>query len=319
MGQYWLQNSVSPLSKALGSKFELYKGYATRSRSSGGFDEIRGIVIHHDADKPSGDDRWVLNYEWNGTGGDQPIGNYHVLRDGTVVFGCAGASNHAGKGGPVTTSRGTVPLSAANRMMIGIEASNDGLGEVWGTEILESYLTLLTTLCTLYKLDPLMDIYGHYDWCLPSCPGRKIDPAGPTPTYPGFGGEAGRQTWNIKEVRKEVNARIYTTVPPPIPPTDWAALGLTYSTPPATMSRPNVYNNTTWLQAVLCSMKSKAGQPYFNPAWVGSDNVSGNYKQNVYGDATYNAVKAFQIDYSLTADGIYGTVTANKLYSVRGK
>ena len=324
MGAYWLNNSVTPLSKALGTKFKLYKGYATRSRSSGGFDSIRGIVIHHDADRPTGDDLWVLEYEWNRTGGDQPIGNYHVMRNGDVWLGTAGASNHAGKGGPVGTSKGTVPLNTANRMMIGIEASNDGVGEPWGNAILDSYLILVQVLCVTYKLNPLTDIYGHADWVAPSCPGRKIDPAGPTPKYPKFGGTSGRATWNIQEFRKEVNARINTTpapVPPPASQTDWSALGATYSTPPPILKKGDVHANVPWLQAVLSSMKTKSKQPpvYYNPEWVSKDNIGGTQQANLYGEATFNAVKGFQIDYQLYEDGIYGTVTADKMYAVRGK
>ena len=43
----------------------------------------------------------LLRYEYE-TARDGPIGNFHVQRDGDVWFGAAGASNHAGKGGPVS-------------------------------------------------------------------------------------------------------------------------------------------------------------------------------------------------------------------------
>ena len=221
MGNYWLHKAQAPLEQALGSKFKLYKGYFNRCRNSGGFNEIRGIVMHHDADNTSGEDDWVLKYEYE-TASDGPIGNFHVQRDGDVWLGAAGASNHAGKGGPIQTSRGTVPLNQGNLYLIGIEASNNGIGEVWPKALMESYLILVTTLCKVFQLDPMTDIYGHWTWCEPSCPGRKIDPRGPTPSYPKIGGSSGTNKWNMNEVRKEVNARIKTTpVPPPIsvPPT----------------------------------------------------------------------------------------------------
>ena len=59
MGSYWLHKAVTPLQTVLGSKFKLYSGYASRCRSSGGFNDIRGIVMHHDADGTAGDDDWV--------------------------------------------------------------------------------------------------------------------------------------------------------------------------------------------------------------------------------------------------------------------
>ena len=216
MGNYWLHQAKDPLTQVLGTKFKLYSGYSSRCRSSGGFNDIRGIVMHHDADNTSGEDDWVLKYEYE-TAADRPIGNFHVNRNGNVWFGAAGASNHAGKGGPVNTSRGTVPLNQGNLYLIGIEASNNGVGEVWGSPLMDSYLKLVTVLCQTFKLNPLTDIYGHWTWCEPSCSGRKIDPRGPTPSYPKFGGSSGLNKWNMDEVRREINARISTT-PIPIPP-----------------------------------------------------------------------------------------------------
>ena len=218
MGAYWLHSALQPLREALGSKFKLYPDYDTRSSRHGGFNGIWGIVMHHDADQQGGSDDWVIDYEYKNAR-DKPIGNFHVQRDGDVWWGAAGASNHAGKGGPVPTSRGTVPLNQGNWYLIGIEASNDGMGEEWNSTQMNSYLTLVTTLCKHFRLDPLKDIYAHWTWCEPSCPGRKIDPRGPTPSYPKFGGTSGTNKWNMNEVRKEVNARIKTSTPiPPTPP-----------------------------------------------------------------------------------------------------
>ena len=221
MGMYWLHKCRDPLTYALGEKFKLYAGYETRSSRHGGFTGIYGIVMHHDADPTGGSDDAVIHYEYvNAT--DKPIGNFHVQRDGDVWFGAAGASNHAGKGGPVPTSRGTIPLNLGNYYLIGIEASNNGVGEVWNATQMESYLTLVTVLCNVFQLDPMQDVYGHWTWCEPSCPGRKIDPRGPTPSYPKFGGTSGTNKWNMNEVRREISARIHNKpIPPqpsPIPP-----------------------------------------------------------------------------------------------------
>jgi len=323
MGKYWLHNALVPLQKALGPKLKLYSGYETRSRSTGGFEQIRGILMHHDADPTSGSDDNVLDYEYkNAT--DKPIGNFHVQRDGDVWWGAAGASNHAGKGGPVPTSRGTVPLDKGNLYLIGIEASNNGTGEVWGTPIMESYLTLVATLCKTFSLKPLEDIYGHWTYCEPSCPGRKIDPLGPTPSYSKFGGTSGKNKWNMQEVRKEINARLQTT-PPPVPESDWVTLGRSYPTPPGTpiLKKGVIHANVPWLQAILCSMNTlpeDGNKPIYNPAWVGADSMNGGQSVvNLFGDATYNALVYWESKNSLTADGVWDNVTAQKMLNVRGK
>jgi hypothetical protein len=218
MGAYWLNDCVPVLQQKLGGKFKLYEGYSTRSRSSGGFDDICGVLMHHDADPAGGSDDSVLDYEYKNAD-DRPIGNFHVQRDGDIWIGAAGASNHAGKGGPVSTSKGTIPLDAGNKFLIGIEASNSGLGEIWNDNMMESYLQLVTELCKFYHLNPATDLYAHWTWVQPSCPGRKVDPSGPAPKYPKFGGTTGNVSWNMAEVRKEVQARISTTPSPePIPP-----------------------------------------------------------------------------------------------------
>lgn len=309
MGKYWLHDAVVPLQKALGDKLYLYPGYELRSRSSAGFDDIRGIVMHHDADPPTGNDMDAVRYCAE-RAIDKPVGNFHVMRSGVVAFHTAGASNHAGKGGPVQTSKGTVLLDQGNRYLIGIEASNNGIGEAWNDNQLDSYITLVATLCKVYGLDPLKDVYGHADWCAPSCPGRKVDPRGPTPKYPKFGGETGLRTWNINEVRKQIKAVLTTTVPPV--GNDWEALGATYPTPPGdpVLELGVVHPNVKWLHAVLCSMDTPDGQPLYNPAWVDT---------NEFNEATKNSIVYFQNQHKLTPDGVYGTVTANKMLVVRGK
>jgi hypothetical protein len=94
MGNYWLHGVVPILQEAFGPELQLLSGYETRSRSTGGFEAIRGIIWHHDADPPTGSDDSVVQYEYFNAA-DKPIGNFHVKRNGVVVMGAAGASNHA--------------------------------------------------------------------------------------------------------------------------------------------------------------------------------------------------------------------------------
>ncbi|MBA2350098.1 MAG: N-acetylmuramoyl-L-alanine amidase [Solirubrobacterales bacterium] len=310
MGNFWLNNALTPLAAALGNKLILIPDYDIRSRSTGGFEKIAGIVMHHDADPPTGADIDAVRYCYLNALA-KPIGNFHVTRAGLVYWGAAGASNHAGKGGEVTTSKGIVPLDQGNKYLIGIEASNNGVGEPWPQVQIESYLALVVTLCKTYELKPATDVYAHWTWVEPSCPGRKIDPLGPTPTYPKFGGLNGLNKWNMQEVRKELIARMTTILPPP-PLPEYQILGKTYPTTPGDpiLKLGVKHSNVRWLQAILCSMDTLDGRPIYNPAWVETDTFS---------EATYNAVVYWQSVNDLNPDGIYGTVTADRMLLVRGK
>ena len=120
-----------------------------------------------------------------------------------------------GKGGPVGCSKGTVPQDKGNQNMIAIEAGNNGVGEVWPAVMIDAYVRMCRALCDAYGLDASRDIFTHNSYCEPSCPGRKIDPAGPTPSQPTLGGTSGCKIWNHSDFRKLV---VGTTPPKPTPP-----------------------------------------------------------------------------------------------------
>lgn len=309
MGTKWLHDAVAPLQAALGASLVLYTGYATRSRSTGGFEDRRGLLWHHAANRPGTDDN-VINYEVNGSA-DRPVANFHVKRDGTVVFHTAGAANHAGKGGPVHTSRGPIPLNQGNLYLIGVEFSNDGVGEPWPDVQLENGLILFSTLCKTYGLNPLTDLFGHGPrtdtWVGPSCPGRKIDPAGPTPKYPLFGGTSGRNSWTIGHLRKEVYARtIFSPPVNPIPPKH------TVKTLPDGMedspnrvdphwgpfaTNPNTVEWTKWLQLFFAEQ-----------GWY-SGPIDGNFSRQ-FQDSIIYVQKAFNMR---NQNGYYWQETAERL------
>jgi hypothetical protein len=85
--------------------------------------------------------------------------------------------------------------------MIAIEAGNNGVGEAWPSIMLDAYMRMLAALCQAYGFDPSRDIFTHHSYCEPSCPGRKIDPAGPTPSEPSLGGTSGANIWHHDDVR----------------------------------------------------------------------------------------------------------------------
>lgn len=206
MGKYWLHNF--PLEAAArGLQINLYPGWELRSRGSGGFDEIRGVCLHHTASSSTATND--MSYMWNNAA-TRPIGNFYLARDGSITLGTAGASNTQGAGGPVASSRGTVPIDASNRYHVAIEAANSGTGEIWPQAQLDAYLKLVWALCDVYRFDPSLDVIFHNTWA----PARKSDPAGPTPSYPDWGGTApGARTWNLANFRQDVLEYNQTPVP----------------------------------------------------------------------------------------------------------
>jgi hypothetical protein len=160
-----------------------------------------GIVVHHTASSTSTAND--CNYMWlNST--IAPIGNIYLARDGEVIIGAAGASNTAGKGGPRTTSKGTIPLDSANSRTINIEAGNNGVGEPWPLIQQDTYVALVKALCDGYDFNPSLDVMGHCEWA----PGRKIDPAGQSRWA------KGSATWSMERFRSDVAG---ATIPEPTP------------------------------------------------------------------------------------------------------
>ena len=185
----------------------LYPGWETRARKSGGYDALMGIVVHHTASTASSYSD--TKYMWeNAT--TRPVGAIYLARNGEVIIGAAGATNCAGRGGPVATSKGTIALDTANSRTISIEAANAGTGEEWPKVQQETYVALVAALCHRYGFDPWRDVLAHAEWA----PSRKIDPAGQS-RY-----AAGRETWNMKLFRDDVKAKVEgePDKPPPIKP-----------------------------------------------------------------------------------------------------
>lgn len=202
MGSIWLTDLPAKLSGV--PNVSVYNGWQTRSRSSGGYDNLLGVAVHHTASNTSPESD--MYYQWV-TCPDGPVGAIYLGRDGRIVIGAAGATNCVGKGGPWDLSRGTVPLNQGNQNTISIEAANTGVGEPWPQVQQDQYVALVRALCSGYGFAP-SDVISHYEWCLPSCPGRKIDPAGPSR----WGSINSAGTWNMDLFRAELGSA-------PTPPT----------------------------------------------------------------------------------------------------
>jgi len=197
MGSVWLHDLPDVLAGA-GLAVDVWPGWETRARSSGGYDAVRAVFAHHTASSstPAAD----MSYMWNDNGtADQPIGAIYLARDGRLTVGAAGATNTQGKGGPWDLSTGTIPIDKGNAYGVALEAANAGTGEAWPAAQTSAYVTACRALCDAYGLDPSRDVLSHFEWCAPSCPGRKIDPAGPSPYATGG-------TWDMSAFRRDVAA-----------------------------------------------------------------------------------------------------------------
>lgn len=206
MGSIWLHDLPDVIGGA-GLRYRLWDGWETRSRSSGGYDAVRAVFVHHTASP--GPQQSDCEWEWDATSGDQPIGAINLGRDGMVAIGAAGATNCQGKGGPWTLSTGTIPLDKGNAYGIAIEAGNRGTGEPWPQAQTDAYLVLVAALCDAYGLDVQRDVLSHFEWVEPSCPGRKIDPAGPSPWA------TGSSSWAMDAFRADAAHCTPTPTPPP--------------------------------------------------------------------------------------------------------
>lgn len=218
----WIDGSQSkypPLDavvRAAGLHVRLYEGWKDRSRNSGGFSQLLGVVVHHTASPPH--QPFEVDWRYCAVGHkDAPVANMLLGRDGTVGIHAGGASNHAGSGGPWQCSRGYIPLNSGNSRLIGIEAQNNGVGEEWAVEMVEAYEILVAALCRAYDFQPETDVIAHFQWA----PTRKIDPWGGTVGTPGFP-YTGPHKWDMTgfrgNVRKRMDAYNQMPVDPPTVP-----------------------------------------------------------------------------------------------------
>jgi len=193
MGAYWLL-SLPDVLGAAGLQVDTYDGWEVRARSTGGYDDVRAVQVHHTASdsSPASD----MAYMWTGSP-DRPVGAIYLARDGRLTVGAAGATNTSGKGGPRNTSRGQIPLDAGNKYVISIEAASRGDGELWPDAQLDAYVTAVAALNAAYGLD-VGDCHAHWEWCEPNYPGRKIDPAG-TSRY-----ADGANSWDMDQFRQDI-------------------------------------------------------------------------------------------------------------------
>jgi hypothetical protein len=169
-------------------------------------------MVHHTASHSTveNDIAYILRGAPNPTPGRPnlaPICNLYLARDGVFHVIAAGRSVTNGSGSSRPWSGG-VPDDAMNSHAISIEAANNGTGEPWPAVQTTEYVRGVAALCLAYDI-PVNHVRAHAEWS----PGRKIDPAGPSPWA------AGARTWNMDAFRADVLRRIAVVIDPPTPPT----------------------------------------------------------------------------------------------------
>jgi N-acetylmuramoyl-L-alanine amidase-like protein len=191
-------------------------GWQTRARSSGGFAAPPlGIQWHHTASAttPANDVHWQTEGS-----DDAPIGNMTLMRDGSIWMIAAGAANTAGKGGPLTLSRGVVPADSGNSNTWAIEAANDGVGERWPAVQIDAYMAATIELNRHFGNRP-DDVFTHALGAGDGWTDRKIDPATAAavegPWRPRSVTSSG--TWALDDIRAELRVRAADVDPDPTP------------------------------------------------------------------------------------------------------
>ena len=191
-------------------------GWQRRARSSGGFPfQPLGIQWHHTASSasPASD----LSYMINGSS-DAPIGNLLLDRTGTYWPIAAGASNTAGKGGPVHMSRGTISQDQGNTSSVAIEAANNGTGEPWPIAQIDAYFMGSNAINAQLGNQPT-DVFTHSLGAGDGWTDRKIDPATANAVQgfwiPSSVNSSG--TWSLDDIRAECVSRWSGETPSPIP------------------------------------------------------------------------------------------------------
>ncbi len=293
MGAVWLHDLPTALAGIPDVTY--YQGWQTRSRGSGGFDRLLGILCHHTATSAAGSFDGYCRVAWT-SHPERPVANISLGRAGEICVGVAGASNHAGKGGPWNMSKGTVPRDGGNRVLFGIEALNTGVGEPWPQVQTDRYILLVQALSAHYGLDPNTDCIGHHEYT----PTRKIDPAnGPGIDSP-FGSINRSGTWDMNQFRGTVLGAPPVVVPPVDPGTTPPPSSTWYNDLMQQMPVLRKGSDNYWFVKRMQHLIAAAG--FMNEA-----NVA-NY-DGIFGSGTENALKNFQGAAGGVQDGVCGPWT----------
>lgn len=143
------------------------------TRGHGDMSEVKGLLLHHTAEKIDDDKKPVLKVLTDGRPAGPgvkallgPLANLGLGQNGVFYMIAAGLAWHAGPG----IWRG---VSTGNSSFIGVEAENNGIGEPWPSIQLNALARGSAAIARFAKFGVEM-VAGHKEYALP--PGRKIDP-----------------------------------------------------------------------------------------------------------------------------------------------
>lgn len=141
-----------------------------KTRTAGGIFLPKGVMFHHTASPITSGVAPSLHICTVGRSDlPGPLCQCLIDRRGVLHMISANRANHAGEGGPYHG----VPEDSGNLYFVGFEVENNGLGEKWSNDLVDSCTTAFAvTLRYLGSSTKLLP--GHKEWA----PGRKIDPAG---------------------------------------------------------------------------------------------------------------------------------------------
>lgn len=189
--------------------------WRTRGRpaSTGPFNPT-GVLCHHTASPAGTSDHTDISCILAGnSSAPGPISQLYLGRTGTVYLVAAGRANHGGSGIRPGIDSSCADMNAA---LVGIEAGNNGIGEVWGDALTTVYAEVVAALCAFYGW-PVEAVYLHattgppYGGC-----NSKIDPAGPWQRQP----DIGSATWDLETWRQFVTEMGGASPVPPRPQGD---------------------------------------------------------------------------------------------------
>jgi len=181
------------------------EGWQTRGRGGDGGQYQPGrpnhVMVHHTAGASGASAASEVNYMVN-VSDVAPVANLYIARDkdnAAVWIMAAGPTNTNGKGSAPWDPK--TKNDDMNRMAIGIEIGNNGLGEPYGNKQQETLVAVCAALCETYSI-PVDHVRSHAEYS----PGRKIDPAGPSRW-------ATSGTWPMDAFRETIAGALGTTPP----------------------------------------------------------------------------------------------------------
>ncbi len=307
LGAIYLTDLADVL-RAAGLKVEEVAGWQTRARSSGGYNRVHGICVHHTASGPSSDGWPSVNYGTFHAPG-KPIANLWLDRAGTWWVSAGGAANTQGTGGPYLD----IPKDAANSRTLAIEIQNNGIGEAYPAAQQLSLLHGLAVLWNNYSGrfnwgNDWRRLYSHFEWtnAHPDTYGRKCDPTGPSMWSNNPVNRQGcnyASRWWMDQLRASVAKHAGELVSPPKPPV----------VPPPSTLPPDSLRAGVPLPTLKVGSSGDEVRKLIDvlkfwkwyPAQFANDVNNGQY-----GERTQTGTKTMQAALKVNAHGVYDNASA---------